>query len=65
LSYSKTKSIHSGFQKKLTYQKNRLDYKSLTDNEKFIFTSNLKYQILLDSIQSRGIPNLTEDLSES
>ena len=43
--------------------KDRLDYKSLTENEKFIFTSNLKYQILLDSIQSRGIPNLTEDLS--
>lgn len=43
--------------------KDRLDYKSLTNNEKFIFTSNLKYQILLDSIQSRGIPNLTEDLS--
>lgn len=43
--------------------KDRLDYKNLTDNEKFIFTSNLKYQILLDSIQSRGIPNLTEDLS--
>lgn len=43
--------------------KDRLDYKNLTDNEKFIFTSNLKYQILLDSVQSRGIPNLTEDLS--
>jgi ribonucleoside-diphosphate reductase beta chain len=43
--------------------KDRLDYKNLTDNEKFIFTSNLKYQILLDSIQSRGIPNLTENLS--
>ena len=43
--------------------KDRLDYKSLTENEKFIFTSNLKYQILLDSIQSRGIPNLTENLS--
>lgn len=43
--------------------KDRLDYKNLTENEKFIFTSNLKYQILLDSIQSRGIPNLTEDLS--
>ena len=35
----------------------------MTDNEKFIFTSNLKYQILLDSVQSRGIPHLTEDLS--
>ena len=43
--------------------KDRLDFKNLTDNEKFIFTSNLKYQILLDSIQSRGIPNLTENLS--
>ena len=43
--------------------KDRLDYKEMTDNEKFIFTSNLKYQILLDSVQSRGIPHLTEDLS--
>lgn len=43
--------------------KDRLDYKNLTENERFIFTSNLKYQILLDSIQSRGIPNLEEDLS--
>jgi ribonucleoside-diphosphate reductase beta chain len=43
--------------------KDRLDYKSMSDNEKFIFTSNLKYQILLDSVQSRGIPHLTEDLS--
>lgn len=43
--------------------KDRLDYKNMTENEKFIFTSNLKYQILLDSVQSRGIPHLTEDLS--
>jgi ribonucleoside-diphosphate reductase beta chain len=43
--------------------KDRLDYKSMSDNEKFIFTSNLKYQILLDSVQSRGIPHLTEHLS--
>lgn len=43
--------------------KDRLDYSNMTDNEKFIFTSNLKYQILLDSVQSRGIPHLTEDLS--
>ena len=35
----------------------------MSDNEKFIFTSNLKYQILLDSVQSRGIPHLTEFLS--
>ena len=43
--------------------KDRLDYKNMTENEKFIFTSNLKYQILLDSVQSRGIHHLTEDLS--
>lgn len=43
--------------------RDRLDYKTLSDNEKFIFTSNLKYQILLDSIQSRGIPSLAENLS--
>jgi ribonucleoside-diphosphate reductase beta chain len=35
----------------------------MSENEKFIFTSNLKYQILLDSVQSRGIPHLTEHLS--
>jgi ribonucleoside-diphosphate reductase beta chain len=43
--------------------KDRLDYKEMSENEKFIFTSNLKYQILLDSVQSRGIPHLTEHLS--
>jgi len=43
--------------------KDRLDYKGMTDNEKFIFTSNLKYQILLDSVQSRGIHHLSEHLS--
>ena len=43
--------------------KDRNDYKKMSDNEKFIFTSNLKYQILLDSIQSRGIHYLTENLS--
>ena len=43
--------------------KDRADYKNLQEHEKFIFTSNLKYQILLDSIQGRGIPHLTEYLS--
>lgn len=43
--------------------KDRIDYKKMSDNEKFIFTSNLKYQILLDSIQSRGIHHLAEHLS--
>jgi len=33
------------------------DFKALTDNDKHIFTSNLKRQILLDSVQGRS-PNL-------
>ena len=33
------------------------DFKSLTDHEQHIFTSNLKRQILLDSVQGRS-PNL-------
>lgn len=43
--------------------KDRGDFKGLTDHEKFIFTKNLGYQILLDSIQSRGILSLLEDCS--
>jgi ribonucleoside-diphosphate reductase beta chain len=43
--------------------KDRGDFQSLTEHEKFIFTKNLQYQILLDSIQSRGISNLLEDCS--
>ncbi len=39
------------------------DYKSLTDHQQFIFTKNLGYQILLDSVQSRGISNLLEHCS--
>lgn len=35
-------------------QKDRGDFKRLTQGEQFIFISNLKYQILLDSIQGRG-----------
>uniref|UniRef100_A0AB39C6I9 ribonucleoside-diphosphate reductase n=1 Tax=Staphylococcus phage Pel53 TaxID=3234048 RepID=A0AB39C6I9_9CAUD len=34
----------------------RIDYQKLPANEQHIFTSNLRYQILLDSIQGRG-PN--------
>ncbi len=30
------------------------DFKGLTENEKHIFTSNLKRQILLDSVQGRA-----------
>lgn len=36
--------------------KDRIDYNNLTDHEKHIFISNLKYQTLLDSIQGRS-PN--------
>lgn len=34
--------------------KDRIDFNHLTDHEKHIFTSNLKRQILLDSVQGRG-----------
>ncbi|MFW8589614.1 class Ia ribonucleoside-diphosphate reductase subunit beta [Glaciecola sp. 2405UD65-10] len=37
--------------------KDRVDFGKLTDAEKHIFTSNLKYQTLLDSIQGRS-PNI-------
>lgn len=37
--------------------KDRIDYYSLKKHEKHIFISNLKYQILLDSIQGRS-PNI-------
>jgi ribonucleotide reductase beta subunit family protein with ferritin-like domain len=43
--------------------KERGDFDSLTEHEKFIFTKNLSYQILLDSVQSRGISNLLEHCS--
>ena len=32
----------------------------MSDNEKFIFTSNLKYQTMLDSVICRGVPTLLE-----
>lgn len=43
--------------------KDRNDFKGLSDYEEFMFTSNLKYQTLLDSIQSRGIPFLGQYVS--
>lgn len=43
--------------------KDRADFGTLTDHEKFIFTKNLGYQILLDSVQSRGISHLLDDCS--
>jgi ribonucleoside-diphosphate reductase beta chain len=41
-------------------KKDRSDFQTLTDNEKFIFTSNLKYQTMLDSVICRGVPTLLE-----
>ena len=38
----------------VSLQKDRSDYKTLTEQQKHIYTSNLKYQILLDSVQGRG-----------
>ena len=43
--------------------KEKNDYETLTDQQKFIFTKNLGYQILLDSVQSRGISHLLDDCS--
>src|SRR6056300_1395335 len=38
----------------VSLQKDRGDYQELRDEQKHIFTSNLKYQTLLDSVQGRG-----------
>ena len=38
----------------VSLQKDRADYQVLNNAQKHIFTSNLKYQILLDSVQGRG-----------
>ena len=38
----------------VSLQKDRGDYQSVGPEQKNIFTSNLKYQILLDSVQGRG-----------
>lgn len=41
-------------------KKDRSDFKEMSDNEKFIFTSNLKYQTMLDSVICRGVPTLLQ-----
>ena len=38
----------------VSLQKDRGDYQHLRPEQKHIFTSNLKYQIMLDSVQGRG-----------
>ena len=46
-------------------KKDRGDFQTLTDNEKFIFTSNLKYQTMLDSVICRGVPTLLEHVTNT
>ena len=38
----------------VSLQKDRADYQTLRPEQKHIFTSNLKYQVMLDSIQGRA-----------
>ncbi|AEC53062.1 ribonucleotide reductase subunit B [Synechococcus phage S-CRM01] len=38
----------------VSLQKDRSDYQNLRPEQKHIFTSNLKYQVMLDSVQGRG-----------
>jgi ribonucleotide reductase beta subunit family protein with ferritin-like domain len=38
----------------VSLQKDRSDYPTLRPEQKHIFTSNLKYQVMLDSVQGRG-----------
>ena len=38
----------------VSLQKDRADYEALRPEQKHIYTSNLKYQIMLDSVQGRA-----------
>jgi len=47
-------------------KKDRNDFKDdkiMSENERFIFTSNLKYQTVMDSVICRGVPTLLEYVS--
>lgn len=55
--YEKADNTMMGFfwrPEEVGLQKDRVDFKKMSDGEKFIMISNLKYQMLLDSIQGRG-----------
>lgn len=47
----------------ISLSKDRNDYLILSDNEKFIFTSNLLFQTMLDSVVSRGVGVFLERVS--
>lgn len=58
--FEKSTNTQLGFfwrPEEISLQKDRNDYLQFQDGHKFIFTSNLKRQILLDSVQGRG-PNI-------
>lgn len=47
-------------------KKDRSDFKDdriMSDNERFIFTSNLKYQTVMDSVICRGVPLIQQHVS--
>lgn len=46
-------------------EKDKNDFNLLTDLEQSIFTNNLKYQTLLDTIQTRGIPLIKNYVSNN
>lgn len=48
---------------KINLAQDQSDFKKLTESEKRIFTKNLGFQTLLDSIQTRGIPHILEHCS--
>jgi len=49
----------------VTLQKDALDYKKLTDTERFVFDTNLRFQILGDSMLSRSIHALKNYVSNA
>src|SRR3990167_4850592 len=47
----------------ISLQKDRNDYETLESHEKHIFTSNLLFQTMLDSVVARGVPSFTQHVS--
>lgn len=43
--------------------KDRVDYQEMEDHEKHIFTSNLLFQTMLDSIVARGVPTFLDKIT--
>lgn len=65
----KYEKIFNMFKQQLSYfwrpeeiniSKDKVDFQNLPEHQKWMFTLNIKYQILLDTIQSRGISHLLE-----